>query len=95
MELRGLEPPISTVETWDLATIMRVLFYFVMGLIGVFFTVGCLGNFLFEKLGAVRRVLFGVAAILSIVAIMVNPYLAILPILLLGYEFTKSKWFQR
>lgn len=58
-----------TVETWDFATIMRVLFFFIMGLIGVFFTVGCLGNFLFEKLNVLRRVLFGGAAILSIVSI--------------------------
>lgn len=84
-----------TVETWDLATIMRVLFFFVMGLIGVLFTVGCLGDFLFEKLNVVRRVLFGGAAVLSIVAIMVNPYFAIPVVVLLGYEFSKSKWFQR
>lgn len=84
-----------TVETWDLATIMRVLFYFVMGLIGVFFTVGCLGNFLFEKLGAVRRTLFGAAAILSIVSIVVNPFFAIPGVALLVYEITKSRWFQR
>lgn len=58
-----------TVETWDFATIMRGLFFFIMGLIGVFFTVGCLGNFLFEKLNVLRRVLFGGAAILSIVSI--------------------------
>lgn len=58
-----------TVETWDFAAIMRVLFFFIMGLIGVFFTVGCLGNFLFEKLNVLRRVLFGGAAILSIVSI--------------------------
>lgn len=84
-----------TVESWDLALIMRILFFFSMGLIGVFFTVGCLGNFLFEKLGVLRRALFGGAAILSIAAVMVNPYFAIAPVLLLGYEFTKSRWFQR
>lgn len=84
-----------TVETWDLATIMRVLFYFVMGLIGVVFTVGCLGNYFMDKLTVIRRIIFGAGAILSITAIVVNAYLAIPVVAYLGYEIVKSRWLQK
>ena len=84
-----------TVETWDLATIMRVLFYFVMGLIGVVFTVGCLGNYFMDKLTVIRRIILGAGVILSITAIVVNAYLAIPVVAYLGYEIVKSRWFQK
>ncbi len=75
------------VKSWTLLVIIKLLFYFTMALIGVFFTVVGLGNYLYGKLPPTERIIVFIGGILSILAIIVSPYFAIFALTIVGYEY--------
>ncbi len=80
-----------TVKSWSLLLILKLLFYFFMALLCVIFTVVALGNYLYRKLTIFERTIALIGGVFSILAIIVQPYFAILPLLLIGFMYMNKK----
>ncbi len=82
---------IIPVKAWTPIVVIKLLFYFAMALIGVFFTVVALGNYLYGRLTISERTVVLIGGILSILSIIINPYFAIFALLVVGYEYFTVK----
>ena len=79
------------VKVWTTLVILKILFYFLLALIGVFFTVIGLGNYLYGLIPKVERLIILVGAILSIIAIVYNPWISLGALGVVVYEFFQVK----
>jgi len=79
------------VKAWTPLVVLKLLFYFAMALIGVFFTVVALGNYLYGKLPTSERSIVLIGGILSILSIIVSPYFALFALMVVGYEYINIK----
>jgi TRAP transporter 4TM/12TM fusion protein len=82
---------IIPIETWDSISVLKLGFYFVMALIGVYFTVVALGNYLRGKLPAYERLIVFAGASFAILSIIINPWLSIIALFIVGFEIIASK----
>ena len=82
---------IIPVETWDLMSVLKLGFYFAMALIGVYFTVVALGNYLKGKLPVYERLIVFVGAGFSILSIIINPWLSIIALFVVVFEIIALK----
>lgn len=81
---------IIPIESWNLISVLKLVFYFVMALIGVYFTVVALGNFLRNKLSIFERLIIFAGAGFSFLAIIANPWFAIITLLVVILEMFKK-----
>ncbi len=75
------------VKSWSFLVIVKLLFYFTMALIGVFFTVVALGNYLYGRLSFLERLTILIGGVMSILSIILSPYFALVVLIIIGYEY--------
>ncbi len=79
------------VKSWGFLVIVKLLFYFAMALIGVFFTVVALGNYLYGKLSLSERLIILTGGIMSILSIILGSYFALVALFIVGYEYIQIR----
>jgi len=82
---------IIPVDTWDLMSVLKLGFYFAMALIGVYFTVVALGNYLGGKLPTYERLIIFAGAGFAILSIIINPWLSTIALFVVVFEIIALK----
>jgi len=67
--------------------VLKLVFYFLIVLVGVFLTVIALGNYLYGKLLVFERFIIFIGAGFSILSIILSPWFSIITLFIVIYEF--------
>lgn len=82
---------IIPIESWDFFVVLKLGFYFLIALVGVFLTVVALGNYLYGKLFMFERFVIFIGAGFSILSIILSPWLSIITLFIVIYEFLEIR----
>lgn len=78
---------IIPIEFWDFFVVLKLGFYFLAALVGVFFTVIALGNYFYGKIPTLERFVIIIGAAFSILSIILSPWFFIITLFTMIYEF--------